>query len=85
MTIIQTERFKKDFVALPPDIQKRAMKQLAQFLNNPRHPSLHVKKMKGQPNIWEGRVTKEYRFTFTLEGERIILRRIGTHDILKRP
>ncbi|MFQ5751318.1 MAG: type II toxin-antitoxin system RelE/ParE family toxin [bacterium] len=58
MTIVQTERFKKDFTALPPNVQKRALKQIALFLNNPRHPSLSVKKMKGHPNIRERRVTK---------------------------
>ncbi len=85
MTIIQTRRFKKDFAVLPQNIQKRALKQLALFLDNFRHPSLHVKKMQGHFNIWEGRITQGYRFTFMLEPDRIILRRIGPHDILTKP
>ncbi len=36
-------------------------------------------------SFWEGRITKNYRFTFQIEGEICILRRIGTHDILKTP
>jgi len=36
-------------------------------------------------NIWEGRVTYNYRFTFQVEGELYILRTIGTHDTLKNP
>lgn len=85
MTIIQTARFKKDFAGLPTVIQKRALKQLGLFFENPKHPSLRVKKMQGYPDIWEGRISKGYRFTFSLTQESIILRRIGTHDILKKP
>lgn len=33
--------------------------------------------------IWEGRITKSYRFTYHTEGDTYILRRVGTHDILK--
>ncbi len=42
MTIVKTERFKKEFAALPPNIQERATKQFELFLNNPRHPSVSV-------------------------------------------
>jgi hypothetical protein len=33
----------------------------------------------------EGRVTQNYRFTFQMDMELIILRRIGTHNILMTP
>lgn len=85
MNIVQTKRFKKDFAALPRETQKRALKQLALFFENPKHPSLRIKKMQGYAGIWEGRITKDYRFTFSLQKERIILRRIGPHDILDKP
>jgi len=35
--------------------------------------------------IWEGRITQSYRFTYHTEGNAYILRRVGTHDILKNP
>jgi len=35
--------------------------------------------------IWEGRITKSYRFTYQIEGDTYVLRRVGTHDILKNP
>ena len=83
---IETESsFDRDYARLPKRIQERAEKQLALFLSNPRHPSLHVKKMEGWKDIWEGRVTRGYRFTFTQEEDTCYLRRIGTHDILNRP
>lgn len=46
--------------------------------------------MQGHKNIWELAITKEYRVTFqwaqSQPSERVaILRRVGTHDILKAP
>jgi mRNA-degrading endonuclease YafQ of YafQ-DinJ toxin-antitoxin module len=35
-------------------------------------------------NIWEASVTMSYRITYEIIGETLILRRIGTHDILKK-
>lgn len=40
--------------------------------------------MHGVRNLWEARVSLSYRFTYQMEGDRLVLRRIGTHDILKR-
>jgi mRNA interferase RelE/StbE len=83
---IQTARpFERDYNALPKLIKDQADKQFAPLLENPHHPSLRAKKIKGHPNIFEGRVTKSYRFTFQISGEIYMLRRIGTHDVLKTP
>ena len=85
MTLVRTERFKKEFTRLPASLKKRAEKQLALLLQNPAHPSLRVEKMRGYPDIWEGRIAEAYRFTFQITGTAYTLRRIGTHDILNRP
>lgn len=85
MTIVQTWRFQEEFAALPTKIKGRARKQLALLLTNPRHPSLFLKKLKGYENLWEGRITQQYRFTFSVEGDTYTLRRIGTHDIERAP
>ena len=85
MHLLRTERFKKDFKRLSPDIQERAIQALERFASNPRHPSLHTKKMEGAPSIWELRVTDNYRVTFQWVQEAALLRRIGTHNILRHP
>jgi mRNA interferase RelE/StbE len=85
MEIRPTSKFIEDYKKLAPLIRKRADEKLRLLLSNPQHPSLGVKKMKGVPDIWEGRVTKNYRFTFQIQGDAFILRKIGTHDMLKRP
>ncbi len=84
--IIQTEKsFDRDYVKLPKNIQALTEKQLALLLENPRHPSLQLRKMKGYKDLWEGRITIHYRFTFKIVGETCLLRRIGTHEIYKNP
>jgi mRNA-degrading endonuclease RelE of RelBE toxin-antitoxin system len=85
MKIQTTKPFDKDYDALLEPMKDRADKQFILLLENPNHPSLRLKKIKGHPNIWEGRITKSYRFTFQISGEMYMLRRIGTHDILKTP
>lgn len=85
MRIERSERFKRDFQSLSKSVQRRCEKQLILFLQNPRHPSLGVKKMEGSHTIWEARITRSYRFTFEISEGACVLRRIGTHDILRAP
>ena len=85
MKLARTARFARDFRSLPPDIQHRAAKQLQLLLDNPRHPSLRIKKMEGSQDIWAGRVTKGYRLSFQVHEDTYLLRRIGTHEILASP
>jgi mRNA-degrading endonuclease YafQ of YafQ-DinJ toxin-antitoxin module len=85
MKIQTTKPFDQDYNTLPETIKDQADKQFALLMKNPHHPSLRLKKIKGHPNIWEGRVTKSYCFTFQITGEIYLFRRIGTHNILKTP
>ena len=85
MKLFFTSSFIKDYQTLPEDLQKTVDKKLKFFLSNPSHPSLNIKKMQDPRDIWEGRITKGYRFTFQMEGDTCILRRLGTHDILRTP
>jgi hypothetical protein len=55
------------------------------LLSNPEHLSLNVKRMKDPREIWEGRVTQSYRFTFQITADSYIMRRVGTHDVLTNP
>jgi mRNA-degrading endonuclease RelE of RelBE toxin-antitoxin system len=83
--VIFTARFDRLFRRLPKAIRDATYEKLAAYLDNPAHPSLRVKRIKGTARVWEMSVTMTYRLTFELEGEKVILRRIGTHDILRRP
>lgn len=85
MRIVFTKSFVKDYRRLPQRIQKTVDKQLDLLLSDRDHPSLNVKKMNDPRDIWEGRVTHDYRFTFQIQGDLHILRRLGTHDVLRKP
>jgi hypothetical protein len=92
MIFRRSERFKRAFQALPSNVQKKALTAFTLFAENPRHPSLQVKKIKGLENVWEGRINRNYRFTFhyesQAEGEEIacVFRNIDNHDeCLKNP
>jgi len=80
-----TKPFDRDYDSLQKGIKERASKQFILLLENPRHPSLRLKKIKGHPTMWEGRITESYRFTFQIVGETYLLRRIGAHEILRTP
>ena len=84
MRYIQTEQFREAFAKLPQHIQRRAKKQLALFFQNYRYPSLQTKKMKGHNDLFEERITRDYRFLYRMTGDTCYIIDIGTHDVLNR-
>ncbi len=92
MIFRRSKRFKRAFRALPTGIQEKALKAFRLFAENPHHPSLHIKKIKGLEDVWEGRIDRQYRFTFhyeTLTGSEEIVcvfRNVDNHEeCLKNP
>ena len=83
MKFVFTEPFQKDYQRLPPKVQSLLHKTLQFLSTNPRHPSLRARKLPGTA-IWYARVSRFYRLTFQYDNEVIILRRLGTHEILSR-
>ena len=85
MKIVFSNSFEKEYKKLPAKIQKLLDGQLIMLLENSKYPSLRVKKMQGRINIWEGRITQNYRFTFEKTNNTYTIRRAGTHPILNNP
>ena len=85
MKLAFTKPFKQDYKKLSGNIQELIDKQIAHLLENPKLPSLQIKKMEGRQSIWEARITKGYRMTFQIVGDTYLLRRAGTHSVLKKP
>lgn len=77
MKLVFTKSFVRDYRKLPQRIQEAADKQLELLLADQNHPSLNIKKMNDPREIWEGRVTRGYRFTFQIEGELYRLKTTG--------
>ena len=82
-----TERFEKDFLRLSPELQKKVIKALRLLAENPRHPSLQIKPIKGVRGIFEARVDRACRLTFQrLPDDVLRLRTVGEHNkTLKNP
>ena len=78
-------RFERDYRKLPSGLKSRVDRTLQQLERDLRHPGLRVKKMEGTADIWEARVSRGCRITFNLEGDLILLRTVGEHDVLKHP
>ena len=84
MTVIFTRSFIKQYRKAPAKIQRKFDKQLDLLVNNPRYPSVGVKKMVNKDNVWEGRVDIHWRFTFEKHSKELVLRSLGTHDIYRK-
>lgn len=56
------------------------------LLENPRHPLLRTKKIRGRDDIFEAWITTDIRMTWQYTEDGILLRNIGEHDkTLKNP
>jgi mRNA interferase RelE/StbE len=82
MRIVRTDSFLRDYRKLPRLIQTQTDHKLKLFLSNSRHPSLRVKPIRGHTNLWEGRITKNYRFIFSIVQDTFVLLRMGPHKLL---
>lgn len=78
------ERFKKAYKKLDPRIQGEVDESIEDLLKDVPPPGRQVKKMSGHhnPDIWEIRVTKNFRLTFERDGDAAILRNVGSHNLL---
>ena len=85
MKLVLNAPFKRDFKKFPEAIKRRTETALRLLLINPHHPSLRIKKVKGNilpgyENIFEGRITRDYRFFFLIETDAYVLLRCGRHE-----
>lgn len=86
MEVLFTEQFEQAYENLT-QAEKRSVRKATTLLGeNPKHPSLRVKKMQGREDLWEARASHRLRMTFEMAGETIVMRNVGEHDkVLKRP
>ena len=86
MRIRYTPRFKRDFAKLTHEEKAIAVQKLELFVENQRHPSLQLKKIRGSNDFRESRVNRDIRFSWQYCEGGVRLRAIGHHDeALKEP
>jgi len=76
-----TSRFWQHYHALPYDVSERADKSFALLRENPRHPSLHFKKIGA---FWSVRVDIMHRALAVQDSDDFIWVWIGSHDEYER-
>jgi mRNA-degrading endonuclease RelE of RelBE toxin-antitoxin system len=80
MKLLFSPRFLKQYSDAPMQVQKAFDKQAKLLTGNLRHPGLHSKKFDEARDIWQARVTRDWRFYFTIKGDTYHL-----HTIVKHP
>jgi len=81
-TVIRTRPFDEDFLRLAASEQKQTIKVLRFLGVNPGHQSLHTHKIEGT-EFSKAYVNMDIRIIFERNGDTIIFRAIGHHDILR--
>jgi hypothetical protein len=72
-----TDRFWQRYWSLPKDVQALADKNFQLLKDNPRHPSLQLKRVEG---YWSARVGLAHRVLAVEDGDDRIWVWIGSHD-----
>lgn len=86
MEILFTNKFRKDYKKLSPQVQKIIKEKIVLLQSNPMHPSLRTKKIKGSKDIFECSASMGIRITWQYQNHDILLRAVGEHDMtLKNP
>ena len=63
----------------PPNVRKAFFKQLKFLAVNLHHPSLHAKKYDEGRDLWQARVTKDWRFYFVIQNDTYIVLDVIPH------
>jgi mRNA interferase RelE/StbE len=71
MRAIVSQRAAEQLAAAPDNVARTFFKQLAHLLRDRNHPSLDAKKYpeSGDPELWQARITKAWRFYFRIKGD----------------
>lgn len=79
MHLVFSKRFDRSLRQAPQAVQRAFWKQSELLLSDPRHPSLRAKKYEDVDNLWQARVTRDWRFYFTIDRDRFNLIDITAH------
>jgi mRNA-degrading endonuclease RelE of RelBE toxin-antitoxin system len=66
MKLVLSDRAIASLSDAPPNVRRAFEKQLRFLLSNLQHPSLHAKKYDESKDLWQARVSRNWRFYFTI-------------------
>jgi hypothetical protein len=76
---VATRRFWELFFALPADVKELAVRNYDLWRRDPRHPSLHFRRLQGSTDRFSVRVGEHYRALGKRTGDTITWVWIGAH------
>ena len=79
-----TDEFIECFRDLPDSVKEQARKSYRLWRDNPRHPSLHFKRIHSTQSIYSVRISLGWRALGLVEGENIYWYWIGPHAEYER-
>jgi mRNA-degrading endonuclease RelE of RelBE toxin-antitoxin system len=74
-----TTHFDRAYAKAPKKIRDAFQKQALILAENLRHPSLHAKKYNEGEDLWQARVTLNWRFYFRIQEDTYVLQDIIPH------
>jgi len=63
----------------PPVVRRAFFKPVLLLAENLRHPSLCAKKYDQSQDLWQARVSRDWRFYFNIRGDTYLIRDILPH------
>lgn len=83
MNVVFHRTFEKQLRKLPRKIQNQFLVRLGFFVENARHPLLHIHTLSGvHYPLQSMNVNADYRALFIIESDRVVFYEIGTHSAL---
>ncbi len=79
MRLLYTQRFRRSYEDAPPKIREAFDRRAGYLATNLRHPSLHAKKYDEAADIWQARITRDWRVYFRIDGEECYLIDLSPH------
>lgn len=81
--INKPSRFKKAYKRLDKRFQEETDEAIKDLFKKPIPAGREVKKMRQNREVYEARVTRNFRITFSVSDDGILnMRNVGTHDVL---
>jgi mRNA-degrading endonuclease RelE of RelBE toxin-antitoxin system len=77
--LVFTARAERDYDRLSPRLKAQADKQLDLLARDLRYPSLHAKKYGERRDIWQARLSRDYRVFFRMADDAYVLLTLQKH------
>ncbi|MGH9459658.1 MAG: type II toxin-antitoxin system RelE family toxin [Vicinamibacteria bacterium] len=69
----------EQLAAAPPPVRDAFNRKVQLLVRDLRHPSLHAKKYDEERDIWQARVTQDWRLYFQIEGDTYTILSLVSH------